>query len=58
MLHRSNPDFDSVKFLGDLVQIIKQHNLKVITYADISRQPDITALQQGRLFIITIDDTA
>lgn len=58
MLHRSNEKFDSVQFLNDLIVILKEKQLKVITYQDISRQPDITALEEGRLFIITIDDVS
>jgi len=56
MLHRSNNDFDSVQFLKDMIAIIKQNDLKVITYQDIYKDPAITAVEKGHLFIITIDD--
>ena len=56
MLHRSNNDFDSVQFMKDMIAIIKQNDLKVITYQDIYKDPAITAVEKGHLFIITIDD--
>ena len=56
MLHRSSADFDSVAFLKGFVQILKENEIQVVTYAEISRQPDITAAESGRLIIITIDD--
>lgn len=56
MLHRSNSNFDSVQFLREMLAIIKQNQLKVITYQDIYRDPAITAAEKGHLFIITIDD--
>ncbi len=58
MLHMSNPDFDSVKFLAGMVQILQEHKLRVVTYQAISAHPEITATEQGRLFIITIDDVS
>lgn len=56
MLHRNNLSFDAVQFLKDLIPILKQNQMHVITYRDISNNPDITAREQGRLFIISIDD--
>lgn len=56
MLHRSNSTFDSVKFLKGMLVILKGLDFHVITFEDISKNPDITALEQGRLFIISIDD--
>jgi len=56
MLHRPNLQFDSLAFLKEFVKILKQNNLKVVTYRDIDKDPDITATEQGKLFIITIDD--
>jgi peptidoglycan/xylan/chitin deacetylase (PgdA/CDA1 family) len=56
MLHRSNENFDSVAFLRDLIAILKQNEMKVITYRDIQNDPSITATEKGKLFIITIDD--
>ncbi|MCE1255423.1 MAG: polysaccharide deacetylase family protein [Anaerolineae bacterium] len=56
MLHRSNENFDSVFFLKELVTILKEKDFMVITYEDITKQPDITILEKGHLFIITIDD--
>jgi len=40
------------------VQILKEKDIHVVTYMDITRQPDISAAEQGRLFIITIDDVS
>lgn len=56
MLHRPNLNFDSLQFLKDLLIILKQENMHVITYQDIYENPAITATKKGRLFIITIDD--
>ncbi len=53
-LQRSNNDFDSVQFLREMLAIIKQQLLKVITYQDIYKDPAITAAEKGPLFIITI----
>jgi peptidoglycan/xylan/chitin deacetylase (PgdA/CDA1 family) len=43
-------------FLREFVQILKQNNTKVVTYRDLQENPDLTATERGRLFIITIDD--
>ncbi|PKN92655.1 MAG: hypothetical protein CVU44_13425 [Chloroflexi bacterium HGW-Chloroflexi-6] len=56
MLHRSNAKFDAVQFLREMIAILKESNLRVITYRDIQQNPAITATEQGKLFIITIDD--
>lgn len=56
MLHRNNPSFDAVQFLKDFVIVLKQNKMHVITYRDITNNPNITATEQGRLFIISIDD--
>jgi peptidoglycan/xylan/chitin deacetylase (PgdA/CDA1 family) len=56
MLHRPNPQFDSLAFLKEFVKILKQNEMKVVTYRDITKNPDITATERGKLFIITIDD--
>jgi peptidoglycan/xylan/chitin deacetylase (PgdA/CDA1 family) len=56
MLHRNNANFDSVQFLKDMIAILKENNLRVITYRDITNSPEITVAEQGHLFIITIDD--
>ncbi|HLO29055.1 MAG TPA: polysaccharide deacetylase family protein [Anaerolineales bacterium] len=56
MLHRPNLQFDSLAFLKDFINILKQNNMKVVTYRDIYEHPEITATEQGKLFIITIDD--
>jgi peptidoglycan/xylan/chitin deacetylase (PgdA/CDA1 family) len=56
MLHRPSLQFDSLAFLKDFIKILKQGNMRVVTYRDISRNPDITATEKGKLFIITIDD--
>lgn len=56
MLHRPNANFDSIQFLKDLIAILKQNDMKVVTYRNIYNNPDITATQKGKLFIITIDD--
>ncbi len=56
MLHRNNSTFDAVQFLKDFIILLKQDEMKVITYRDITYNPNITATEQGKLFIITIDD--
>lgn len=56
VLHRPSNVFDSVTFLKDLIVILKQNNVKVITYQDIYKNPSKTATEKGHLFIITIDD--
>jgi len=56
MLHRPNLQFDSLAFLKEFVKILQQNEMKVVTYRDIYKSPNITATEQGRLFIITIDD--
>lgn len=56
MLHRSNAKFDAVQFLREMIGVIQKDNLHVITYSDIQKNPAITITEQGKLFIITIDD--
>lgn len=56
MLHRPNLQFDSLAFLKEFVKVLQQNNFRVVTYQDICKNPDITALEQGKLFIVTIDD--
>jgi len=56
MLHRPNANFDSIAFLKDMIGILKQNNMEVVTYRDIYNDPSITATKKGKLFIITIDD--
>jgi peptidoglycan/xylan/chitin deacetylase (PgdA/CDA1 family) len=56
MLHRPNLQFDSLAFLKEFVNILQQNKMKVVTYRDIHKNPDITATEQGKLVIITIDD--
>lgn len=56
MLHRPSLQFDSLAFLKEFINILKQENMKVVTYRDISENSKITATEQGKLFIITIDD--
>jgi peptidoglycan/xylan/chitin deacetylase (PgdA/CDA1 family) len=56
MLHRPNLKFDSLAFLKDFIQLLKLNNMEVVTYRYISEHPDITAIDKGKLFIITIDD--
>ena len=56
MLHRNNAKFDAVQFLREMIGIIKENDLRVVTYRDIQEDPAITATEQGKLFIITIDD--
>jgi peptidoglycan/xylan/chitin deacetylase (PgdA/CDA1 family) len=56
MLHRPNLQFDSVAFLKEFIKVLKGNNLKVVTYRDIYENPNVTATEQGKLFIITIDD--
>lgn len=56
MLHRRNVTFDSVQFLKEFIVLLKQHQMHVVTYEDIRKDPGITAREQGKLFIISIDD--
>lgn len=56
MLHRPNLNFDSLAFLKDFIALLKLNNMQVVTYRYIHDHPDITAIEQGKLFIITIDD--
>jgi len=56
MLHRRSLNFDSVKFLKDFILLLKQNNMHVVTYEDIRKDPGITQREQGKLFIISIDD--
>ena len=39
-----------------MIGIIKENDLRVITYRDIQEDPAITATEQGKLFIISIGD--
>lgn len=56
MLHRRSATFDSVQFLKEFIVVLKQHQMHVITYEDIRKDPDITWREQGKLIIISIDD--
>jgi peptidoglycan/xylan/chitin deacetylase (PgdA/CDA1 family) len=56
MLHHPSLQFDSLAFLKEFIKILKQEDMRVVTYRDISANPYITATEQGKLFIITIDD--
>ena len=56
MLHRRNAQFDSVQFLKDMIAILKQNEMEVVTYRRLVKKPDLTIAKQGKLFIITIDD--
>jgi len=56
MLHHPNLTFDSLAFLKDFIQLLKLNNMEVVTYRYIYDHPDITAVDKGKLFIISIDD--
>lgn len=56
MLHRSHAKFDAVAFLRDFIALAQQSDLRVVTYRQIAEEPAITATEQGRLLIFTIDD--
>jgi peptidoglycan/xylan/chitin deacetylase (PgdA/CDA1 family) len=56
MLHRPNANFDTLTFLKDFIVILQKEDIQVLTYRDLSKNPDMSATQQGKLFIITIDD--
>ena len=56
MLHRPNLNFDSLAFLKDFIALLKLNNMQVVTYRYIHDHPDVTAIEKGKLFIITIDD--
>ena len=56
MLHRPNLKFDSLAFLKDFIKLLQLNAMEVVTYRYIYNHPDITAIDKGKLFIITIDD--
>ena len=56
MLHRPNLQFDSLAFLKDFIKLLQLNNMEVVTYRYIYDHPDITAIDKGKLFIISIDD--
>ncbi|MFZ6026241.1 MAG: polysaccharide deacetylase family protein [Chloroflexota bacterium] len=56
MLHQSNASFDSVQFLREFLQIVAQNGLRATTYREMTDDPDLSAREEGRLFIVTIDD--
>ena len=56
MLHRSNYQFDSVQFVRDFIDALKQTDLQATTYRELTNQPDLSFAKKDRLFIITIDD--
>ena len=56
MLHRPNLKFDSLAFLKDFIKLLQLNAMEVVTYRYIYEHPDITAIEKGKLFIITIDD--
>lgn len=56
MLHRPNLNFDSLAFLKDFIKLLQLNAMEVVTYRYISEHPDCTAIDRGKLFIITIDD--
>jgi peptidoglycan/xylan/chitin deacetylase (PgdA/CDA1 family) len=43
-------------FLKDFIKLLQLNNMEVVTYRYIYEHPDITAIDKGKLFIITIDD--
>ncbi len=56
MLHPGTAVFDPVAFLKGFIALLEENNIRVITYQDILEDPGITAREQGKLAIITIDD--
>lgn len=56
MMHPSTHTFDAVGFLREFILILQENHIKVITYQDMTRDPDIAAREAGKLAIITIDD--
>jgi len=56
MLHRPNLGFDSLAFLKEFIKLLQLNNMQVVTYRYIYEHPDITAIEKGKLFIITFDD--
>lgn len=56
MLHRPNLTFDSLAFLKEFIKLLQLNNMEVVTYRYIYEHPDVTAIDKGKLFIITIDD--
>jgi peptidoglycan/xylan/chitin deacetylase (PgdA/CDA1 family) len=56
MLHPGTQVFDSAAFLKEFIALLEANDMKVITYQDILKDPGITAREQGKLAIISIDD--
>lgn len=56
MMHPSTHTFDAVGFLREFILILQENHIKVITYQDMTRDPDIAAREAGKYAIITIDD--
>lgn len=56
MLHPATRNFDPVAFLQGFIALLQENDIKVITYRDILADPGITAREQGKLAIITLDD--
>ncbi len=56
MLRKPNSTFDSVAFLDEFIGILQAEEMQIVTYRDFSTNPDLTAIENDRLFIITIDD--
>lgn len=56
MLHRSNPDFDSPKFLSEFIPLVIQAGWRAVTFQEILADPDLVRREAGKLIIFTIDD--
>jgi peptidoglycan/xylan/chitin deacetylase (PgdA/CDA1 family) len=56
MLSQPTSKLDSVAFLEEMIPLIEQEGLQVVTYHDLNEDPGLTATAQGKLMIITIDN--
>ena len=56
MLNQPTSSLDSVAFLEEMIPLIEQEGLQVVTYNRLNEDPDLTFTAQGKLMIITIDN--
>ena len=56
MLNQPTSSLDSVAFLMEMIPLIEEEALQVVTYQNLNDDPDLTATAQGKLMIITIDN--
>jgi peptidoglycan/xylan/chitin deacetylase (PgdA/CDA1 family) len=56
MLSQPTSKLDSVSFLEEMIPLIEEEDLLVVTYKNLNDDPGLTAAARGRLMIITIDN--